>query len=318
MPVYNSAAYLSQAIDSILNQTFTDFELIILNDGSTDNSKDIILSYSDSRIVFIDGPKIGLPRIQNKGIEQARGKYIARMDSDDIALPERLESQFNFMESHPDIAVCGTFFEFTGGNGLLGDFNWVTQTEPELVKINLLFDCAICQPTAMLRVNILKENNICYNEFFQVSEDYELWVAIAKRFKIANLPLVLLHYRVSATQVSGRKNELQVSNKITLIKAQLYELGIEPNDVELRMHNYFFFSAVILSYDYLPKVKKWIEKLVNANNINSVYDKALFAQYLDELLHSNTKSFNRALRDLSLKQKTAYLIKRLLRWESIR
>lgn len=319
MPVYNAASHLRIAIESILYQTFTDFEFLIFNDGSTDNSKEIILSYKDKRISFYDAEiNQGYTKKLNAGLEIAKGKYIARMDSDDVALPHRFEEQYNFMEANQEIALCGTFFDFIGAGDGTRNFNWVSQTEPDLVKINLLFDCGICHPTVMIRNAIFREHRIRYDASYEPSEDYELWVRLAGKFKLANLDQQLLHYRISNEQVSSKKNDKQRENKFTLITRQLRHLHIEPTGTELLIHDHMFYGNALLSFDYLPKLKTWARKLTAANEQYHIYPHARFVAYLDQLQALNYRSFRRKLAGSKLKTKFNYYIKALLRWNSIR
>jgi hypothetical protein len=170
----------------------------------------------------------------------------------------------------------------------------------------------------MLRNSTIQENNLFYNEDFEVSEDYELWVSISKKFQVANINHKVLHYRISNDQISSRKNRLQREYKFKIIKDQLSVLGIEPNNSELRIHDYMFYTAIIISYDYLPKVNAWINKLIKANNIHHIYDETKFKSFLNDLLHLNTIAFNEGLMTVSTKQKLLYLIKKSLKWASIR
>lgn len=319
MPVYNAANFLKEAIDSILNQTFRDFEFLIFNDGSTDNSRDIVLAYNDSRIQFFDDSiNQGYTKRLNSGLALAQGKYIARMDADDIAFPERFERQYAFMEANQEIAVCGTFFNFIGSKDAYRNFNWVSEIDPDLVNINLLFDCAICHPTVMIRKDILQLSEIQYKVDCEPSEDYELWISLSKEFKLANLDDCLLHYRISDNQVSNNSNHQQRNNKFIFIRQQLRRLHIEPTAVELRIHDQMFYPNVILSYDYLPKVKQWADKLLAANDRYPVYDKEKFSKYLNQLIVLNTDAFKKAMQQAKLKTRLIFMLKSLLRWNSIK
>ena len=136
MPVYKTAPYLKEALDSILSQSFSDFELIVLNDCSPDNSEEIIDQYDDPRIVRFHGTQnLGLANVLNIGMGMAKGKYIARMDSDDISLPERFETQVNYLETHPDIDLCSCGMTLFGAK----EGTWVRDADPEMVKITALF-----------------------------------------------------------------------------------------------------------------------------------------------------------------------------------
>ena len=136
MPVYNAEKYVAEAIDSILNQTFNDFEFLIINDGSTDNSLDIIKSYDDPRITIINNEtNLGLSHTLNKGIELARGEYIIRMDADDISLSIRLEKQIEFMDSNQHIGICGSWIQTFDKSGNQSIWNKVTGSIRQFISI---------------------------------------------------------------------------------------------------------------------------------------------------------------------------------------
>lgn len=319
MLVYNSARHLKEAIDSILNQTFTDFELLIINDGSTDDSKAIILTYNDPRIRFFDDQvNKGISARSNQGLSLARGKYVGRMDSDDISQPQRLERQYQYLETHPDITVCGSAFNFIGHNPGDPPFNWVRYYEPAEIKINLLFDGTICNSTALIRASSLQQEQIKFDTGLIASEDYEFYVNISRHFKLVNLRDVLLQYRVSPHQISNTANQLQREKKFLIIRRQLSYLGIEPTGAEMRIHDSMFYAAPIVSFDYLPKIRKWIKKLCTANAKFKVYDEIVLASFLNELYVANQVALKRKLKTLSLKERLMYQLKCIIRWNSVR
>ena len=206
MPVYNAEEYLAEAIESILNQSFTDFELLIFNDASTDQSLDIIKGYSDSRIHVIDCPvNEGIVKRLNDGIALAKGQYIARMDADDISLPLRFEIQIKLLDEHPEVGLCGTWHEY------IGDLKGVHKypVTPRDIRLQLLFNTAFSHPTVMMRKSILTENELMYDEGFVPAEDYNLWVRILTRTQAANVPQVLLKYRVHGSSISMSKKRKQ-------------------------------------------------------------------------------------------------------------
>jgi len=198
MPVYNGEKYLNEAIDSILHQTYTDFEFIILNDGSTDKTEEIILSYDDPRIVYVKNEEnLQIVKTLNKGIALAKGKYIARMDADDISLPERFEKQIAFMEENPDIDVCGTWVETIGPPYEY----WRYPVDNEQIKAALVFNSALAHPTVMFR-NTVFEHTL-YEETYNKAEDYALWVKLSKEHRLHNLPLFLFQYRLHPGQTES-------------------------------------------------------------------------------------------------------------------
>ena len=154
MPVYNGEKYLCEAIDSILNQTYTDFEFIILNDGSTDKTEEIILSYDDPRIVYVKNEtNLQIVKTLNKGIALAKGKYIARMDADDISLPERFEKQLKFMEQYPSIDVCGTWMRIIDKPKQV----WTYPEKHEEIKAQLLFNTPLSHPTLIIKKSFFND-----------------------------------------------------------------------------------------------------------------------------------------------------------------
>jgi glycosyltransferase involved in cell wall biosynthesis len=208
MPVYNGEKYVGEAIESILTQTFADFEFLIINDCSTDKSVDIIGSYRDNRIRLLHNEvNMGLIDTLNKGIDLATGGYIARMDQDDISMPERLQRQVAFMETHPGTAVCGTWAVTIDEDGKpLGKLE--TPVGPRIDK-DLWRPSPIIHPSAFMRTSVARHYK--YNRQFIDAEDYELWLRISKDYPIENIGEYLLHYRISPTSITTvhRQRQLQ-------------------------------------------------------------------------------------------------------------
>jgi len=201
MPVYNTAEeFLREAIESILNQTFTDFEFIIINDGSTNNAKETILSYEDKRISYVENEQnIGLIKTLNKGLSLAQGEFIARMDSDDISLPKRFEKQVEFFEKNPEIGILGTWFKYIPSNRVIEPF-----TDSKKIKECLLVNSnTIGHPTVMIRKSVIDEFSIKYDENAIYVEDYALWLSLIDKVNFANLDEVLLEYRVLKDGICG-------------------------------------------------------------------------------------------------------------------
>lgn len=205
LPVYNADAYLREAIDSVLNQTFRDFELIVVEDGSTDGSVEILRSVPDGRLRLISNDaNRGLIYSLNRAIALARGKYIARMDADDISLPERLAKQVSFLDNHPEVAVCGTWFRTIGIHDRIHRH---PARHEDIVEDLLHVGCVIGHPTVMFRKSAVEE--IQYESAFEHAEDYRLWARLSSRFKLANIPEVCVLYRTHAEQVSESKAAAQ-------------------------------------------------------------------------------------------------------------
>jgi glycosyltransferase involved in cell wall biosynthesis len=207
MPVYNGECYMREAIESILAQTFTDFEFIIVDDGSTDGTPAILAQYArhDPRMVILTNEaNRGLVPSLNRGLEAARGQYVARMDADDVSLPERLARQVAYLDQHPEVGVLGTNIAYIDAEGRLlhgGRPKDPQPLSPTLLRWLLLWRCAIYHPTVMLRRSILAETGLAYDPAFRHAEDRDLWTRLGPYTLIASLPEVLVYYRVLSTSV---------------------------------------------------------------------------------------------------------------------
>lgn len=203
-PVYNpEEAYLRAALESILNQTFNDFEFLIIDDASTDeNVAKVVESYTDKRIRFFRNERnLGISQTRNKLMELAQGEYLAVMDHDDVALPERFAKQVAFLDTHLDVGVVGgQYLKLPSGKQSKKPSN------DKEIKLALMRACAVMHPTSMLRKSVLQEYNICYEEEFSPAEDYALWCRLSPYTKFHNLPDILLHYRNHEQNTSKTQN----------------------------------------------------------------------------------------------------------------
>ena len=225
MPAYNCESYISESIKSILGQTFSDFEFIIINDGSTDSTLDIINQFAkdDERIKIINHEtNKGLIYSLNEGIDNAKGEYIARMDADDISLPKRFEKQVEYLDNHLDVGVLG------GGGQNFGANN-DTNYSPEFVDlIELLRGVGFYHPSVMIRTKILHKNNIRYDSEYYLVEDHDLWARLLKYTKLRNLQEILIKYRVHSDSVSNKNRDLQQHNKSKIRRRLLESISTNP------------------------------------------------------------------------------------------
>lgn len=204
MPVYNAGDFLHDSIPSVINQTFKDYEFLILDDGSTDYSRSIVKQYDDPRIKLIELNNDFIATL-NYGLKVAKGKYIARMDADDIMLPERLKEQYNFMENNPEINLCGSLFRSFGESD--SEYKLLCDSI-ELYKHMILYN-PIAHPTVMMRTSVIRKNQLKYKQEYKYAEDYKLWLDFLKYGRIANINKVLLLYRISPNQISQQKRDRQ-------------------------------------------------------------------------------------------------------------
>ena len=216
MTAYNAERFLRPAIDSILAQTCTDFELILVDDGSTDDTPHIISSYDDPRIIVLTFPQNkGLIIALNTGIDRAQGQYIARMDTDDISDPHRFALQYDYMEKHLEIAVCGSFMQDMSADGHLRGIITYPRAHQE-IRVTLLWRCALGHPTIFLRRSVVEKHAIRYREADKHAEDYGLWISMSNRFLFANIPQPLVRYRDTPDSITRTRcpiilNETQAS-----------------------------------------------------------------------------------------------------------
>lgn len=221
MSVYNGEKFLKEAIESILTQTFTDFEFLIINDGSTDNSVKIIESYNDSRIKLINNEKnLKLIASLNKGISIAKGKYIARMDCDDISMPDRLEKEVDFLESSLEYGLVGTCYTVIDGLGK-EQHKVSYPSSNDLITLFLSLNCPLVHGSIMCRTELFKQNLYGSKEYFAI-EDYELWTRMAKVTKIHNIPEYLFKYRIYGESFSDSKAQIMAKQTLEISK-KLYK-----------------------------------------------------------------------------------------------
>jgi hypothetical protein len=223
MPVFNGERFLKDAVRSILDQTFSDFEFIIINDGSTDSTQAILQSHTDARIKLVNQPHQGLIASLNQGLAIAGGKYLARMDSDDIALPDRLSKQLTFLGAHPEIGILGTACQMIDAQGaVLGLGQW--PIDDLGIRWASLLSSPFGHPTVIIRRDILVKNGLKYAEAFERVEDYDLWTRMLNYTRGGNLREPLLQYRVHEDRVTSKFREVQLKNHDTVALRSIREL----------------------------------------------------------------------------------------------
>jgi glycosyltransferase involved in cell wall biosynthesis len=273
--VYNQAAYVAEAIASILGQTLTDLELIVVDDGSTDSSPEVIHRFTDPRIRYVRNERnLGHASSLNRGVALARGRYLAIMDSDDISLPERLARQVDFLDAHPDVAMCGSWVETFGARTEVRRF----PTEPAVLAVSLLLCCPFSTPTVMLRREAMLPEGF---DPRGLAFDYAYWVEVANRAPVANLPEVLLKYRLHAGQVTVTRRAAQLAGTRLVLRRQLETLLGEVDEAELDALMYVFVNEVS---DEPPTaaIGSLFARLRHANRQRRRYDPAVLDALLAE------------------------------------
>ncbi len=282
MPVYNGEKYLNEAIDSILNQTFYDFEFLIINDGSTDNSEDIILSFSDPRIRYLKNEvNLKLIATLNKGLDLAQGKYIARMDADDISLPDRLQKQLEFMERNPKIGVLGSWVRNFGAGR---DFDVTFKSGNKNIRFELFFHNYFHHPSIMLRAEIIKTNNLYYPNVLH-AEDYALWIKVSNYTELEILPEILLLYRSHGENISELNKDFQKEQTSDCRKMQLISLGIEINqNIFVAYEDFIDFGKINNSVQFSNLIR-FIQLITNTNKEKKVIAPDLLFNYYQKLIN---------------------------------
>jgi glycosyltransferase involved in cell wall biosynthesis len=276
MPVYNCELYIQESVTSILSQTYKDFEFIIIDDGSSDGTFNYLESLQDDRIILIQKPiNTGLTNSLNIGLQRARGKYIARMDGDDIALPTRFEKQCAFMDNNPDMVACGTNYEIMHTIN-----NSDHPCDPDDLKVQLLSDCYIAHPSVMLRRETLIENKIEYDIECEPAEDYNLWVKLLKYGKISNIKESLVKYRLHETQISNTRAKQQMAQADKARLAMIAQLT-DKNDLHSREIHLAIIKTEKNPNITLSDAEEWIENLKKSNLRLRIYDRKKFDAFLE-------------------------------------
>jgi glycosyltransferase involved in cell wall biosynthesis len=224
LPVFNSQEFVKESIESVLSQTFANFELIIIDDGSTDQSWNIVKSFKDPRIVLLKNERnSGVSLSTNIGIQVAKGEFIARMDADDISLPDRFEKQLNFLNTHPDVGVLsGAILPISPQGDKVGRIT-IPLEEPYLIDFWLIFETVIKQPAVMIRKEVLTKVK-GYDPAYKAAVDYELWTRLAKVTRCANLSDLLIYYRIHDKSITFTMNALQKQNHVKVCVREIENL----------------------------------------------------------------------------------------------
>ena len=297
MSVYNTPVpWLRNAIESICLQTFEDFEFIIVLDHPSDQSGDIVKEYAktDNRIVVIENEEnLGLTKSLNRGLAVAKGKYIARMDSDDIAFRHRFEEQVAYMENHPETVSLGTYVCTALNKEHAADKFPVSDWTPDqdVLKIRMLFrNVGISHPTAMIRRETMTAHGIQYDERIKKSQDYKLWIDMMPFGNIDTLKKVLLMYRVHGGQISAdRKKQLAFVFAVAKEQAETL-LGRELTEEEENIHS----SIASIEVEDVKAYEKYIQMLIKANEEKKIYDQEKFVRELNYMW--GQKAFRRVIR----------------------
>lgn len=281
---FNCGKYISQAIESIFEQSYKDFEIIIIDDGSTDNTCEIIRGYKGIRY-FQNPVNVGISRSLNLGIDLAQGEYIARMDADDLMLGNRLEDQINFLKENPDYGMVGGWYNLVNQDGIIRH-TVCTLTDHHFLKLALLFRNQFAQPTVTGRTELFKL--LRYDETLICAEDHDLWIRFSKIAKITNIPKLFLSYRWHSSNTCRLKQkELKISI-LDILSRELTALNIEHSHKELALHAAVCFGCGDRNYFKDSQRKEnllnWYSKIFNTDLIKESYSQEFLIQFKEYIL----------------------------------
>lgn len=282
MPVYNAEAFVERSVQSILNQTWRDFEFLIIDNASTDNSFAILQRWAknDSRIRLLQNERnLGLVASLNRGCHEAHGKYIARMDADDASRPKRLELQIKYMEKHPEVGICGgQTSRHIAGRQYRGRYFFSS----EECDVTLLFHSCFAHPAVMMKRSLFSADGYRYDDEFRQVEDYDLWARMLADVRGANLPEVLLDYYSHENQESGTNYQAVSTRRNTIRERVVRGLVPDATAEELQLHHRIGFPQDPFDSEELMRAERWLLRLIKANQASRRYNetamRSVFAQ----------------------------------------
>ncbi|SRR6056297_782206 len=273
IPVHNREDYVRVAINSVLAQTWADFELLVIDDGSTDGTREVLDAYSDSRLHVESQPgNLGIPAARNRGLELARGEYIALLDSDDHAYPKRLERQVRYLDRHPDIAEVGSWCSFMDSDGRMLNKTRRQPLAPDDIHAHMLFHCPMINRTVMARTEALRKRG--YRTDFPRCQDYEMNARlVSEGERLANLPEILVCGREHPGRFTGRTAGLGRDRKMAVFRALLEPIDIDPTDAELLRHHALTRPSERPDEpeEYLGWAEAWLWRIKQANRVRPVF-----------------------------------------------
>jgi glycosyltransferase involved in cell wall biosynthesis len=274
MPVRNGAAHVRSAVESILRQSLKDFEFLVIDDASTDNTPEIISSFSDPRVKLLAN-KIGLgvAKALNLGLNEVHGEYVLRMDADDISLPDRMRTQVAFLDQNPSVGTCGSWARFMGNELPVLLRNPVG---PDNVKAYMQFANPICHPSAVIRKSVLDAHALRYNPEFSCSEDFDLWSRMSEFSKLDNIPQVLMRMRIHGSSVTRKTSDLMSRQTCEILKRHLVKLEIIPSPEQLEFHRRIGHGCRMENRDDILKAENWLLLLREANQRTGYHPGVIF------------------------------------------
>jgi len=290
MPVFNGQKYLRESIDSVLNQSFEGFEFLIIDDGSCDDSVLIISKYKDPRIRLIQNEiNQGVAYIRNIGLKEAKGKYLVWMDCDDLIDASKFHKQLLFLEKNQKIGICGTWLErFSDGKRKLS----TTFADPELIKSALFFKPAVLNATSMLRMSMIRKNNLIFDTRLKVAEDYDFFLRSSFYFKIYNLSEKLYYYRASESSIMKKfenKEDKMFEFYSIIYEKAFFILKINPTTERLALNRKMGSTQLFDDFIEVENAFYWLIFLKKQNVSIRFYDQVSFLKVLGSMFYFLSK-----------------------------
>jgi len=283
MPTYNCAKYLQESIDSILNQTFQDFDLYIYDDFSTDNSDQIISAYDDKRVFYIKNTEnLGIAKTLNLGLEKLlpHYEYIARMDADDWSFPKRFQKQIDFLEKNSAAVLYGTQGFWVTDLSKLPASGWQYPVDYNYIKLYLLFTASFGHSSLVLKSSFFLNNNLRYDETIKTCEDWDLWIKVSRKGEVYNLPDFLMKYRIVPTSNhrSSENKKIHLKERCVIISNywKTFDINLSPEQVFE-----YYYDTDITGKDFYAKLNILIDSF-----------NKLFLDHAKDLKNEDKKSFS--------------------------
>ncbi|WP_145856928.1 glycosyltransferase family 2 protein [Pedobacter suwonensis] len=287
IPSYNCGNYLLECLGSILRQNYDDYEILLIDDGSTDQTEKIIRSLEITNLRYYQNKSnLGIVPTLNRGLKLAKGKYIARMDADDVMLGNRLTEQIEFLENNPDFGMIGGSYQIMDGSGIYRD-TVHTRNDPDFLKLSLMFRNQFHHAAITMRAEIAKE--LKYSTKFPYCEDHELWIRFSEVSKVNNLKGIYLSYRWHVNNSCSKNQATLKTSVLSLMSRELDKITVEHNARELMLHGSVCFGMGNFKFRdtvSVAELKKWYDKIFTSTILKQQYSSEWLENFRKEILKS--------------------------------
>jgi len=286
VPVYNAERYIGETISSVLSQTYGNFELLLIDDGSTDSSASVIQSFADPRIRYlVNAANSGISFTRNRGIAEARGEFFALLDADDVALPDRLQRQVEYLVRQPEMAMCGSHARLIDAAGVETGEAYVMPTDPEEISARLFFHNTFINSSVMFRMEALHASSGYYGGF---SEDYEMAIQLNGRFMLGNIDDALVLYRIHGANSTIRDSSRYREAEYQLLARMQRAIGLPGNEHQVAMHHSLRLGGDSSAFE-IDDYYKLLSAFWYANEKTAMYPATFFKKFIFELWYEKIR-----------------------------